>query len=135
VITILVDHNIKAGCDMEKHKTITLDTVLGLAKQLSAVERLKLVEHVLVELEPFVAGKEAKKRKALRGTLEGYSLTEDEIEEVERKLWGKTGVEQPKRVVQFEGLWEDIPLDISTEDIRQVRQELSEALKRRAERL
>ena len=93
------------------------------------------MEHVLVELEPLVAGKEAKKRKALRGTLEGYSLTEDEIEEVERKLWGKTGVEQPKRVVQFEGLWEDIPLDISTEDIRQVRQELSEALKRRAERL
>lgn len=87
---------------MGRHEAITLEAVLGLAKQLSAVEKLKLVEHVLVELEPIV---EAQKPKDV-----------------------------PKRVVRLGGLWKDIPFDISPEDLRQVRRELFEALKRRAER-
>jgi hypothetical protein len=36
--------------------------------------------------------------------------------------------------VQLESLWKDIPFDVSIEDIRQVRRELSEALQRRIER-
>jgi hypothetical protein len=35
----------------------------------------------------------------------------------------------------LEGLWKDVPLDISTDEIRQARRGLSEALKRRAEKL
>jgi hypothetical protein len=37
--------------------------------------------------------------------------------------------------VRLEGLWQDIPFDVSTEDIRQVRQKVSEALQRRIEKL
>jgi len=87
---------------MEQHKTYTLETVLELAKQLSAVEKLKLVEHVLIDLEPIVEAQSPK---------------------------------SPKRVVQLGGLWKDVPFEISHEDIRQIRRELSEALKRRVERL
>lgn len=119
---------------MGKHEAVTLTTVLGLAQKLSAIERLKLVEHVLVELEPIVTGKE-KKRRSLRSTPREHPLTEEEIREIEWKLWGKAAVELPRRVVQLGGLWKDVPFDVSSEDIRQVRQELSEALKRRAERL
>jgi hypothetical protein len=65
----------------------------------------------------------------------GQSFTAEEIAAIEQKLWGKAGVEQSRRVVRLEGLWQDTPFDVSTEDIRQVRQELSEALKHRTERL
>jgi|RhiMetStandDraft_8_1073273.scaffolds.fasta_scaffold07442_2 hypothetical protein len=115
-------------------EAVTLATVLGLVQKLSAIERLRLVEHVLVELEPIVAEK-VRKQRSVRSTPREHPLTEEEIREIEWKLWGKADMEQPRRVVQLEGLWKDVPFDISSEDIRQVRQELSEALKHRAERL
>ena len=120
---------------MEKHTAITLETVLELAKKLSAVERLKLAEHVLVELEPIVAGQEPTQRRSLRSTPKGHTRTAEESREIDRKLWGKAGREQPQRIVQLEGLWENVPFDVSTKDVRQVRGELSDALQRRAERL
>lgn len=120
---------------MKSDETITLEAVLGLAKKLSALEKLKLAEHVLVALEPMVGGKEPKRRRSLRRPLKGQTLTEEAIEEVKRKLWGTARVERPRRVVQLGGLWKDVPFDVSAEDIRQVRRELSEGLKRRATRL
>jgi hypothetical protein len=107
---------------------------LALAKRLGAAEKLKLVEHLLVELEPIVERKAPKKRRSPSGTSEGQSLTEEEVEEIERKLWGKHGERRAKRVIQLEGLWKDVPFDVSTDEIRQARRELSEALKHRAER-
>ena len=68
-------------------------------------------------------------------TCQGQSFTAEEIEAIDRKLWGKAGVERSRRVVQLGGLWKDIPFDVSTEDIRQVRQEVSDALQRRIEKL
>jgi hypothetical protein len=119
---------------MAKPEPITLETILALAKRLSAAEKLKLVEHLLVELEPIVERNAPKKRRSPSGTSEGQSLTEEEVEEIERKLWGKHGERRAKRVIQLEGLWKDVPFDVSTEEIRQARRELSEALKRRSER-
>ena len=122
------------GGGMAKRETVGLEAVLALAKQLSAVDKLKLVEHVLVELEPVVERKEPKKQRSSSGTSEGQSLTEEEGEEIKRKLWGTHGERRPKRVIQLEGLWKDVPFDVSTEEMRQARRELSEALKRRSER-
>jgi hypothetical protein len=119
---------------MAKSGPITLETVLALAKQLSATEKLKLVEHLLVELEPIVDRKVPKKRRSPSGMPEGQPLTEEEIEELKRKLWGKHGERRPKRVIHLKGLWKDVTFDICTDEIRQARQELSEALKHRAEK-
>jgi hypothetical protein len=119
---------------MAKPEPITLETILALAKRLSAAEKLKLVEHLLVELEPIVERNAPKKRRSPSGTSEGQSLTEEEGEEIKRKLWGTHGERRPTRVIQLEGLWKDVPFDVSTEEIRQARRELSEALKRRSER-
>jgi hypothetical protein len=119
---------------MAKAEPITLETVLALAKRLDAAEKLKLVEHLLVELEPIVERKKPTKRRSPLGTSEGQSLTEEEVEEINRKLWGTHGERRPKRVIQLEGIWKDVPFDVSTEEIRQARRELSEALKRRSER-
>jgi hypothetical protein len=68
-------------------------------------------------------------------TYPGQSFTAEEIAAIEQKLWEKAGVGQSRRVVHLEGLWQDIPFDISTEDIRQMRQEVSEALQRGIEKL
>jgi hypothetical protein len=47
-----------------------------------------------VRLEPTVAGQELEKPRSLGSTPHGHSLTEEEIADVERKLWRKTGVER-----------------------------------------
>jgi hypothetical protein len=119
---------------MAKPEPITLETVLALAKRLSAAEKLKLVQHLLVELEPIVESKEPKKRKLPPGMSEGQLLTQEEVEEIKRKLWGKHAERRPTRVIQLAGLWKDVPFDISTDEIRQARRELSEALMHRGEK-
>ena len=121
---------------MARHETVNLETILGLAEKLSAVEKLKLIERVLVDLEPVVQAQTPKQRKPLRRAGKKQALTQDEakIKEVKRKLWGPDEQKWPTRVVKLGGLWKDTPLNMSDEEIHQVRRELSEALKRRAEK-
>ena len=61
--------------------------------------------------------------------------TEDKIKEIKRKLWGEDEQQWPTQIVQLGGLWKDTPLNLTDEEFRQVRHELSEALKRRAEKV
>jgi hypothetical protein len=119
---------------MGKLEPITMEAVLALAMRLSAAEKLKLVERLLEELEPIVERRQANKRGSTSSKSEGRSLMEEESEEIKRKLWGVSGERRPTRVVQLEGLWKDVPFDVSADEIRQARRELSEALERRAER-
>jgi len=120
---------------MERHEAISLETILGLTEKLSAVEKLKLVERVLVGLEPVVRAREPEKRKPLRHKRKEQSLTDEQIKEIKRKLWGADEQKWPTRVVQLRGLWKEAPLNLTEEDFRQASHELSEALKRRAERV
>jgi hypothetical protein len=43
---------------MERQEMVNLETILGLTEKLSAVEKLKLVERVLVDLESVVQSRE-----------------------------------------------------------------------------
>jgi hypothetical protein len=72
---------------MVKPDPITLETVLALAKRLSAAEKLKLVEHLLVELKLIVEREAPKKRGSPLDMSEVQSPTEEEAEEIKRKLW------------------------------------------------
>jgi hypothetical protein len=119
---------------MAKRETVGLEAVLALAKQLSAVDKLKLVEHVLVELEPIVERKGPREGRSSQHALKGKAFTEAEVEEIERKLGRANEARRPKRVLQLEGLWKDVPFDVGTSEIRQARRELSEGLTCRAER-
>jgi len=119
---------------MERHEAVNLETVLGLAEKLGAVEKLKLVERVLVDLEPIVRAQEPKKQKPLRRKGKKQGLTDEQVKEVERKIWGPVGMDPSRRVVQIRGLWKDAPLNLTDTEFRQIRHELSEALKRRAEK-
>jgi hypothetical protein len=120
---------------MNTHDTVTLEAIIGLAKKLSAAEKLKLVERVLVDLEPIVRVQEPKKRKPPRRTGKTQSLTDEQIKEIKRKLWGADEQKWPKQIVRLEGFWKDTPSNLTDEDFRQTSHELSEALKRRAERV
>jgi hypothetical protein len=119
---------------MARRETISLEAVLALATQLCAVGKLKLVEHLLVELEPVVDRKGHRERRPSQHAPKGKAFTGAEVGQIERKLGRANEGRQPKRVVQLEGLWKDVPLDVSTDEIRQARRGLSEALKRRAEK-
>jgi len=120
---------------VEKHDTVTLEAILGLVEKLSPAEKLKLAERVLVDLEPIVQAQEPGKRQLLRRKGKKQTLTEDKIKEIKRKLWGEDEQQWPTQIVRLGGLWKDTPLNMSDEEIRQVRRELSEALKRRAEKV
>lgn len=61
-------------------------------------------------------------------------LTEEQVKEIKRKLWGPDEQKWPTRLVPLGGLWKDTPLNLTDEDFRQASHELSEALKRRAEK-
>jgi hypothetical protein len=120
---------------MARHETIRLEAVLALATQLSAVDKLKLVEYLLVELEPIVERKGPREWWPSQHAPKRKAFTRAEVGEIEHKLGRAKEVRRPKRVIQLEGLWKDVPFDISTDEIPQIRRELSEALKRRAEKL
>ncbi len=120
---------------MERHETVNLETVIGLAEKLSAVEKLKLVERIVIDLEPVVRAQEPEKRKLLHHTGKKRTLTEEKIKEIKRKLWGENEQKWPTQIVRLEGLWKDTPLNLTDEDFRQASHELSEALKRRAEKV
>jgi hypothetical protein len=119
---------------MESHEEVSLEAVLGLVEKLSAVEKLKLVERVLIDLEPVVQAREPEKHKPLGRTGRKQTLTEEKIKEIKRKLWGADERQWPKQVVRLGGLWKGTPLDLTDEEFRKVSRELSEALKRRAEK-
>jgi hypothetical protein len=120
---------------MAGRETIRLEAVLALATQLSAVDKLKLVEHLLVELEPVVERKGPRERRSSQHAPKGKAFTGAKVGEIERKLGRANEARRPKRVIQLEGLWKNVPFDISIDEIRQVRRELSEALKRRDKKL
>ena len=120
---------------MTRHETVNLETVIGLAEKLSAVEKLKLVERIVVDLELVVRAQEPEKQKPLHRKGKEQSLADEQIKEIERKIWGPAGKDPSKRIVQLRGLWKDAPLPLTAKEFRQIRHELSEALKRRAEKV
>jgi len=120
---------------MARHEAVNLEIVIGLAEKLSAVEKLKLVERVVVDLEPIIRAQEPKRQKPFRRKGKPQPFTEEQIKEVKRKLWGEDERAWPTQIVRLGGLWKDTPLNVTTKEFRQARRELSEALKRRAEKV
>jgi hypothetical protein len=120
---------------MARRETIRLEAVLALATQLSAMDKLKHVEHLLVELEPIIERKRPRERRSSQHAPKGKAFTGTEGGEIARKLERTNETRRLQRVIQLEGLWKDVAFDISTEESHQARRELSGALKRRAEKL
>ncbi len=68
-------------------------------------------------------------------------LSEDQVREVEdfaeflkAKTQGRRAGRGPRNIVKLEGLWRDVPFDITDEDVRQARQELGQQIASRAKK-
>lgn len=63
---------------------VTLETVLALARQLTPLDKLRLIEHLAPQLERAIA---TAPRKSLRGLWRGLNLTDEDIETARREIW------------------------------------------------
>ena len=70
-------------------KVVTLEEALVLVKQLSLVDKVRLIEQVAPQIERELTTAQPKPRKSLRGLWRGSDITESDIAEVRQQMWEK----------------------------------------------
>ncbi|MCA9995426.1 MAG: hypothetical protein KDE56_06760 [Anaerolineales bacterium] len=60
---------------------VTLQQVLGLAKQLTLLDKIRLIQQLAPQIEHDIETNKPKRRKSLRGSWRSISLSEQEIRE------------------------------------------------------
>lgn len=73
----------------QSHDGVTLEEVLSLAKQLSAVDKVRLIERVAPEVEQEIASRERSGTRSLLGLLKdlGPAPSAEEIDAARREAW------------------------------------------------
>lgn len=67
--------------------TVTLEEIIQLAKQLSPVDKVHLIEEITPQIKRELAKWEAKSHKSLRGLWQGLDITDDDITEMRAEIW------------------------------------------------
>ncbi len=68
--------------------TATLEQVLKLAERLPALERVSLIEQLAPRIARDLTSASRRPRKSLRGIWKGVDITDDDLAEVRREMWG-----------------------------------------------
>lgn len=68
---------------------VTLDEVLQLARELSAVDKLRLIERIAPEIEREVTPAQADQRTSLRGLWRGLDITAADLADARRDMWAQ----------------------------------------------
>jgi hypothetical protein len=70
-------------------KAVTLEQVVSLARQLPPLEKIRLIEQVVLEIERDVRRQQSPKRRSLLGLCAdlGPAPSAAEIDEVRREMW------------------------------------------------
>lgn len=68
-------------------KTVTLEATLELVKQLSLVDKVRLIEQIAPQIEKELTKIQSKPRQSLRGIWRGANITESDINEVRKEMW------------------------------------------------
>lgn len=68
--------------------TVTLDEALVVVRQLSPIDKARLIERIVPDIERELRAAEPTPRKSLLGLWQGLGITEEEIEEARREMWG-----------------------------------------------
>ena len=69
-------------------QVVTLEDVLSLAMQLSVLDKVRLVERIAPEIERDLQAAQPSPRESLRGIWQGLDVTDEDIAEVRREMWG-----------------------------------------------
>ena len=67
----------------------TLERLLELAKQLSAVDKIRLIERLAPQIEYELKSCNPAERKPLRGLWRGVDLSEEDINQAPRETWNE----------------------------------------------
>jgi hypothetical protein len=65
---------------------VTLEAVLQLAKQLSAMDKVRLIERIAPEIELALHNSGIEPRESLRGIWAGVDIMDEDIAEVRREM-------------------------------------------------
>ncbi|MBD2299217.1 hypothetical protein H6G80_18355 [Nostoc sp. FACHB-87] len=68
-------------------KAVTLENALALIKQLSLVDKIRLIEQIAPQIEQELVKIQPPKRTSLRGIWKGSNITESDIAEVRQQTW------------------------------------------------
>lgn len=67
---------------------VTLEEALALVRQLSSVDKTRLIERISPDIQRELKTGRSIPRKSLRGLWRGLDITEEEIAEARREMWG-----------------------------------------------
>ena len=66
---------------------MTLEQVLDVVKQLSLLDKVRLIERIAPQIERELQVAQSTPRKSLRGLWQGLDITEDDIAQARREMW------------------------------------------------
>ncbi len=69
-------------------RVVTLEEALDLVKQLSPVDKARLIERIVPDIERDLKAARPTPHKSLCGLWRGLDITEEEIAEARREMWG-----------------------------------------------
>jgi hypothetical protein len=73
-----------------KQEISELEQAVALALSLSPIDKVRLVEQVMATLERDLARKEKKPKRSLYGLWSDVHVTDDDIEQARREMWGSS---------------------------------------------
>jgi hypothetical protein len=73
---------------VEMDNSVTLEQALIVVRQLSPVDKARLIERIVPDIERELKGAHPSPRRSLRGLWRGLDITEADIEEARREMWG-----------------------------------------------
>jgi hypothetical protein len=68
--------------------SVTLEQALALARQLSPADKARLIERIVPDIERELESGRPIPRKSLRGLWRGLGITDQDIAEARREMWG-----------------------------------------------
>ena len=70
--------------------TVELEELIGKAKGLSPLDKIRLVEEMMSSLQEELGEKKVAPRRSLYGILPDANISEEDISEARREMWGKS---------------------------------------------
>ena len=70
------------------NEPISLNEVLRLAQKLPLADKVRLIERIAPQIQRELRSPPGQPRKSLRGLWRGLDITEEDIDQARREMWG-----------------------------------------------